>query len=68
MLQKERLGEQPDCDDIDDMKLFEKSPSKQEKQMIVARQRADREKQSSEDRKFKTMQRQVKQDNLQSLE
>ena len=37
MEQKERLGEQPDCEDIDDTQLFEKSPSKKEKETIVAR-------------------------------
>ena len=37
MVQKERLGEQPDCEDIDDTQLFEKSPSKQDKKIILAR-------------------------------
>ena len=31
MVQKERLGEQPSCEDIDDTQLFEKSPPKQQK-------------------------------------
>ena len=62
------MGEKPNCDDLSDVNMFVKSPSKEKKQAIVTRQKEEREIKAAQEQQFKTIQRQVKQDNLQSLE
>ena len=44
MVQKEQNGETPNCEDIGDINMYNKSPSKEKKQTIVAGQLAQREK------------------------
>ena len=68
MREKEQKEEEPCCEDIDDMKLFDKAPTKAQKKTITAQQRANRERKAAEDQKFRTMQHRVRQENLQSLE